>query len=887
MPEMQENENPRQRELRRLAEQNRLLKQQQLLYQSLVESTMAVIWEGDPETLALRYVSPESEALLGYAPEQWTSDPGFWPEHIHPDDREKALAFCTLAVRERRKHSFDYRMIDAGGQSVWVRDIVNVVMRDGKPDKLVGVMIDISELKETQRNLEYVSGLQRLVVDVSRRLFEATENEIDEVLSETLARIGSWCRADRAYLIRITFDLTSYSNTHEWVADGISAESKNLQNMPSTTIPMLLEELKLKRPAVFSCVSLLDERWAAEKAMFAGQGIQSLIVLPIFSGEKLTGLIGFDSVREKREWGDEEAALLQVLGDLVGMAIERADKQRQLCASEALRAHAEALANMGSWQWKVGSDEFLASAEWRKVTGCGEGRLTREQVLRLTPDDERDRVLEVLEKTVATGEPYSIEHRIIRADNGEQRWVAVNAELVETGEGSQTLRGFAQDISRRKDTESRLFHLAHYDSLTGMPNRMLVLDRLQQALRRARRNSSQIAVLFVDLDQFKKINDTLGHDFGDRALEDAAGRLRSLFRERDTVARIGGDEFVIVLEDFARVSDIIVAASKVVEAFRDPLLISSREFVLTASVGIALSPQDGATAHDLMRHADTAMYQAKSRGRNGYQFFTRSMNEALVRKLALEEALRVAIERNQMYLHYQPLVRLSDRACVGAEALLRWRHPDLGEVSPDEFVDVAEHSGVIQELGEFVIDTVVSQLAKWRDHLAPDFCVSVNVSPQQFRDPRLAEKIISTINGAGLDGDGLEIEVTEGVLLPGRKEVDHTLKALRRKGIGIVMDDFGTGYASLSYLRDHPFTSLKIDRGFIGNLERDPRQRQLVVSALRLGQALGMKVIAEGVETEAQLEVLIDEGCELVQGFLFSEPVAASRIGEMLVEQQS
>lgn len=869
------------------AEQAEISRRRHQHYQSLVESTTAIIWEGDPETLEFRYVSPESEELLGYTPNEWLSDPWFWERHIHPEDRDWALNYCQQAVRDLRKHTFDYRMIASDGRIVWLRDIVNVVVADGKPRRLVGVMIDISELKEAQGDLEYVSGLQRLMVDVSRDLFEASEATLDDAISETLEKVGRWCRADRAYLIRFTPDLSHYSNTHEWVAQGVTEEMHNLQDIPSTTIPMLLERLERKERTVLSDVPALDDRWAAEKRLFAEEDIQSLISLPVFSGERLVGLIGFDSVCEKRDWSDEEAALLQILGDLIGMAMERMDKERQLRASEAVRAHAEALAGMGSWEWALGTEEFMASSEWRNVTGCGDGPLTRDQVLRLTPPDDRVRVADALQRTADTGESYNVQHRIIRPDNGEQRWVEVHAELVDLGDRGKSLRGFAQDITEQKATERKLFNLAHYDNLTGMPNRVLVLDRLQQALRRARRNGTQVAVLFLDLDQFKKVNDTLGHDAGDRALADAALRLQQLFRERDTVARIGGDEFVIVLEDFERVSDVIASAAKVVDAFHDPLLVSGREFVLTASIGIALSPQDGATAHDLLRNADTAMYHAKNRGRDGYQFFTRSMNDAVERRLALEEALRGAVARNELYLHYQPLIRLSDRACVGAEALLRWRHPELGDVSPDEFVDVAEQGGLIRELGEFVIDNVVRQVAEWRDGPAPDFCVSVNVSPRQFRDPRLAEKIISSMSSVGLAGDGLEIEVTEGVLLPGRKEVDHALKALRQNGIGIVMDDFGTGYASLSYLRDHPFTSLKIDRSFIGNLDRDQRQRQLVVSALRLGQALGMKVVAEGVETEAQLEVLVEEGCRLVQGFLFSRPLAPERLGEILAAQQA
>ena len=704
-----ENNNLRAPELQLLDEQNRSLKRQQQHYQSLVESTTAIIWEGDPDTLHFRYVSPESKKLLGYEPEQWIDDPDFWQRHIHPDDRDWVPQFCSRAVRERRKHTFDYRMIASDGRIVWLRDVVNVVVAEGKPQKLVGVMIDISELKTTQRELEYVSGLQRLMVDASRRLFEADEADIDDVLSTTLQKVGSWCEADRAYLIWFTPDLAFFSNTHEWVAPGIPGEMNNLQQIPSTTIPVLLEKLKRKERVVLPNIAALDESWAAEKALLAEQDIQSLLALPIFSGDRLVGLIGFDSVRHTRDWSEEETALLQALGDLIGMAIERRDKTRQLRASEDLRTHAEALASMGSWEWVVGSDRFEASAEWRRVTGCGDGPLTREQVLRLTPEDERWKVVEALNEAVRDGHAYDIEHRIVRPDNGEQRWVAVHAELVDIGEGRERLRGFAQDITERKAAEEKLFRLAHYDSLTGMPNRVLVLDRLQQALKRARRKGTQVAVLFLDLDHFKKVNDTLGHDAGDQALVDAAARLQALFRAQDTVARMGGDEFVIVLDDFERVSDVIGSTSKIVEAFKQPLGVGTREFMLTASIGIALSPHDGTTAPDLLRNADTAMYHAKSGGRDGYQFFTRSMNEAVERQLALEEALRSAIARRELYVVYQPLIRLEDKMCVGAEALLRWRHPELGEILPEEFIQVAEQSGLIQEVGDFVIDQAVAQ----------------------------------------------------------------------------------------------------------------------------------------------------------------------------------
>ena len=414
----------------------------------------------------------------------------------------------------------------------------------------------------------------------------------------------------------------------------------------------------------------------------------------------------------------------------------------------------------------------------------------------------------------------------------------------------------------------------------------MLIDRLQQALRRARRSHAEVAALFIDLDMFKKVNDTLGHDAGDQVLIDAAARLTRLFREQDTVARIGGDEFLVVVDDFRTIGDITVLASRVLDAFREPLYIEGREFILTASVGIAVAPHDGSSAHDLMRNADTAMYHAKQEGRDAYQFFTRSMNEAVERQLAIEQALRGAVERDEFYLHYQPLIHLPDRNIVGAEALLRWHHPELGDVPPEEFIPIAEQSSQIDGLGRWVIQAVVEQVAAWRRELSPEFSVSINVSPRQFRDADLDEVVARELDRAGLGGDALEIEVTEGLLLPGRSDVQRGLDALRARGVGLVMDDFGTGYASLRYLRDHSFSSLKIDRGFVRGLDSDERHRKLVVSALRLGEALEMKAVAEGVETESELSVLIDEGCEFVQGFLFSRPVAAEDLARMVREQE-
>ncbi|MFU8877578.1 MAG: EAL domain-containing protein [Wenzhouxiangellaceae bacterium] len=856
-------------------------------FESLIESTSAIIWEGVPGSFAFSYISPEAEKLLGYPVRDWLEIEDFWLSRVHPEDRDRVARECLRATEHGEDHVIDYRMIAADGRTVWLRDVAKLVYEQGRPARVVGVMFDISEIKHVQHHLEYASGLQNLMVDASRRFLRGGNRDFDHQLSNTLAEVGQWCDVDRAYLIRFSRDLETYTATHEWVADSIRPERENIIEVPSTTIPELIPRLKRKERVAIDSVESMRPQWHVEQKLFRGQGIRALLVLPIFRAGQLIALIGFDSCREEREWSEGETAVLQLLADLIGAALEHSETEQRLRASEALRMHAEALAEMGSWEWEEGSEEFQASPEWRKVLGCGAGRLTAEQVLALTPEDERGRVQEALSRALKTGEAYDIEHRIVRPDNGQQRWVKVHAELATDATGARRLRGFAQDITARKQAEDRLTEMAHYDSLTSLPNRILAMDRLEQALKRAARNRARVALLFLDLDHFKKVNDTLGHDVGDQVLADAAGRLARLVRVQDTVARIGGDEFVIIVEDFERDSAVSVLAGKVLEAFRTPLVVGRHEFLLTASVGIAVAPEDGETARDLMRNADTAMYHAKSAGRDAFEFFARKMNQRIIRQMQMEQALRGVVARDELKVVYQSLVRLSDGVWIGAEALLRWQHPQLGDVPPSEFIGVAEQTGLIGELGEFVIDAAVARCADWQREQGRELRVSVNISPRQFRDSDIAHRLLDTCRRHGLPVTSLEVEITEGVLLSGRPEVLQALEILHEQGVGIVMDDFGTGFASLSYLRDYPFTALKIDRTFVAGLESSSRDRKLVISAIQLGRALGMGVVAEGVETEAQRRILLAEGCEFGQGFLFGEPIDPETFSERLTSQKT
>jgi diguanylate cyclase (GGDEF)-like protein len=448
----------------------------------------------------------------------------------------------------------------------------------------------------------------------------------------------------------------------------------------------------------------------------------------------------------------------------------------------------------------------------------------------------------------------------------------VDERTLELHDANTQLR---REIDERKRAEAQLQQQAEVDSLTGLPNRMLAMDRLAQALLHAQRERRHVVLIFVDLDDFKKVNDTLGHPVGDALLVSAAQRLRHAVRAEDTVARHGGDEFLVILGGLASADDADPIAEKIVAAFAPSFEIGGNELVVTTSLGLAVYPEDGDEAATLLRNADMAMYDAKEAGRNTFRYFNKHVHENSVRRLAIERRLRNALQRGELRLHYQPLVTTARRDLVGAEALLRWASPDEGLTDPEHFVSVAEHTGLIVEIGEWVIATACAQLARWRSLGFTRLRVAVNVSPRQFRGDRLLRTIKQALAEYALPPQCLQLEVTESLLVRNHPEVHETLRALNALGVALAMDDFGTGYSSLSYLKRFPFDSLKIDREFVRDVGTDPEDRALVTAAIRLGKGLGLTVVAEGVEREEQLRFLAEQGCDLAQGYLFSKPLEA------------
>lgn len=470
-----------------------------------------------------------------------------------------------------------------------------------------------------------------------------------------------------------------------------------------------------------------------------------------------------------------------------------------------------------------------------------------------------------------------------RKKNGEVFWERAYIAPVQDESGQAThYLAVKEDISLQKEQEERILHQANYDSLTDLPNRFLALDRLSQIIKESHRTQSKSAVLFIDLDDFKKINDSISHEIGDKLLIEAARRLESTVRDGDTVSRLGGDEFIVLMGHVRSEDDVHPIAEKLLECVRQPFRLDGRELTLTASIGIAVYPNDGETPADLLRNADTAMYQSKAQGRNTYNYFTGAMNRGISRRLQLEEQLHGALERNEFQLVYQPLVDIQNRRIVAAEALLRWTNPSLGGVSPDEFIQVMEQTGQIVTIGRFVFNEALRMTAHWQAIINGEFKIAINISPVQFRDPNLLREIINSIELHGVSPGSIELEITEGVLLSGHAYINDTLNKLSAMGIGIVMDDFGTGYSSLSYLRSYPFDTIKIDRSFIHDITHDPADSELVNAAIAMAHGLGLRVVAEGVETEQQLKQLATQNCEYAQGYLFSQPLPADEFSELL-----
>ncbi len=454
----------------------------------------------------------------------------------------------------------------------------------------------------------------------------------------------------------------------------------------------------------------------------------------------------------------------------------------------------------------------------------------------------------------------------------------------------------SRDITERKEAEKKITQLAMFDSLTGLPNRQSFLNRVERETRRAERNGTSFAVLFMDLDGFKNINDTLGHEAGDMALQWAADRLREGVRPTDLVARqdqnsgvvndieiarLGGDEFTALIVDITRAEDAHIVARRILEMIRRPFTLLGREIALSTSIGIAVYRDDGDDALTLLKHADTAMYHAKESGRDNYRFYNASLTEQVIKRMALEREMRAALEHGEFSLYYQPQFDAQSGQICGVEALIRWQHPVRGMVAPGEFIGAAEQSGLIIPIGQWVLQTACADAARWQQAGHP-VRVAVNLSPAQFKDTHLVQRVMDALQSTGMAPTLLELELTEGVVMQDTAATQQTLQAFKALGVQVTLDDFGTGYSSLSYLKRMPLSCLKIDQSFVAGLPGDVQDQAIVNAILAVARGLGLRVTAEGIETLEQSKILISMGCHALQGYYFSRPVPTAEINTML-----
>ncbi len=565
--------------------------------------------------------------------------------------------------------------------------------------------------------------------------------------------------------------------------------------------------------------------------------------------------------------------------------------------SEEQLSWAQRVAAIGSWTADLGSDTSTCSREFRRIFRLGVEDEVRplDAILERAHPEDREFIRASLDRALLEGMPLRIDHRAVLPD-GSLRFVHLQAQVQPGINGRpQLLSGIAQDITERKRAEDEIRFLAFHDSLTRLANRRLFKEFLKQALARSRRNGGTVAILFIDLDHFKRINDTLGHSMGDLLLQRVSDRLAKCVRESDCVSRVapgpeesanvsrfGGDEFIVLLEDMAAETGGEAVAQRILEVLTAPMVLGDQEVVVSASIGIAVSPLDGEDSDTLLRKADAAMYHAKEVGRNNYQRFRERLPAPDRAQLSLETDLRHAIEEAALEVYYQPKIDLRTGQPIGAEALARWNHPELGMIPPSEFIPVAERTGLISALGDFVLRTACLQAKRWHEEGLGPLRVSVNLSPQQFKSAAIVDTVRQILAETDVNPALMELEITESTLMENEDAAIEALVAIKGIGLTVSLDDFGTGYSSLSYLKRFPIDTVKIDRSFVRDIPADSDDAAIIAAIISMGGALGMRVLAEGVETEEQRAFLSERGCDEMQGYLMSPPVPADAMAELL-----
>jgi len=753
-----------------------------------------------------------------------------------------------------------------------------VPMRDaeGNVSGIVGISRDITERTLLTRRREMEHAVTKVLAE------SATVEEAMPRLLSTMCRAMNWAYGARWVCTREGIKRADFWADFEPQFDPADRDNWLWQGLEGSMV-LLHRAWHRKEPTWI--VDIGPHETFRRRPSSRKFGLHSAFAFPIVAGGDVIGLMEFFG-REPRKPDQILLHGAQAIGSQIGQFIQRREAEQLLRRSEERYRDVFEASPLPMWVWDDEKLAFLA------VNGAAVNHYgyTREEFLRMNVRDiwalaEQHTRYEESLRDRSRAQTLHLQRKH-RTKDGRVIDVEATARQFIQG-GHPVWLTLINDVTERKLAEERLLHLAHYDVLTGLPNRVLLYDRLKQALAQAKRNQWVTGVMFLDLDRFKNVNDTLGHAVGDKLLQLVSERLVRSVRTGDTVGRLGGDEFAIVLLNLSSAQDANLVAQKIMASFKEPFKLAGVELYATASIGITLYPDDSTDQETLIKNADAAMYRAKEVGRNSCRFYTPEMNARALELLSLENSLRGALERNEFVLYYQPKASVAGGNIVGVEALLRWQHPDRGLVSPGEFMPVLEETGLIVPVGEWVLHAVCDQIGKWLRAGIPTVPVAVNLSPRQFASRDLGETIRRILEEHRVDPRLVEVEITESSLMVNLEETERILRFVGDLGVGLSIDDFGTGYSSLAYLKRFPLDSLKVDRSFVKDLTTDADDATITRALISMAHNLGLKVVAEGVETEAQLAFLVEHGCDEIQGFYFSRPLIAEECGTWLKERRT